>query len=84
MEGPSQARIECNDQDDGSCDVRIWPTKPGEYAVHVICDDEEIEDSPFLSYINPNKKECFPHKASASLQSCCVHLFCSSLYLGHL
>uniref|UniRef100_A0A667YJB0 Filamin B, beta (actin binding protein 278) n=1 Tax=Myripristis murdjan TaxID=586833 RepID=A0A667YJB0_9TELE len=84
VEGPSQARIECNDQDDGSCDVRIWPTKPGEYAVHVICDDEEIEDSPFLSYINPNKKECFPHKASASLQSCCVHLFCSSLYLGHL
>ncbi|XP_029912441.1 filamin-B [Myripristis murdjan] len=62
VEGPSQARIECNDQDDGSCDVRIWPTKPGEYAVHVICDDEEIEDSPFLSYINPNKKECFPHK----------------------
>ncbi|XP_071374523.1 filamin-B [Centroberyx affinis] len=62
IEGPSQARIECDDQDDGSCDVRFWPTKPGEYAVHVTCDEEEIEDSPFLSYINPNKKECYPHK----------------------
>ncbi|KAM4610589.1 filamin-B [Polymixia lowei] len=62
IEGPSQARIECGDQEDGSCNVRFWPTKTGEYAVHVMCDEEEIQDSPFMSYISPNKKKCYPHK----------------------
>uniref|UniRef100_A0A8C5FXD9 Filamin B n=1 Tax=Gadus morhua TaxID=8049 RepID=A0A8C5FXD9_GADMO len=54
IEGPSQARIECNDQNDGSCDVLYWPTEPGEYAVHVTCDDEDIEDSPFMAHIVPD------------------------------
>ncbi|ETE70682.1 Filamin-A [Ophiophagus hannah] len=35
VEGPSQAKIECDDKGDGSCDVRYWPQEPGEYAVHV-------------------------------------------------
>ncbi|KAF7253753.1 Filamin-C [Varanus komodoensis] len=35
IEGPSQAKIECDDKGDGSCDVRYWPTEPGDYAVHV-------------------------------------------------
>ncbi|XP_066527398.1 filamin-B [Hoplias malabaricus] len=56
IEGPSQARIECEDQNDGSCDVKYWPTEPGEYAVHVMCDDEDIEDSPFMSYIVADDK----------------------------
>uniref|UniRef100_A0A4W4FP37 Filamin B, like n=1 Tax=Electrophorus electricus TaxID=8005 RepID=A0A4W4FP37_ELEEL len=56
IEGPSQARIECVDQNDGSCDVKYWPTEPGEYAVHIMCDDEDIEDSPFMSYIVPDNK----------------------------
>ncbi|XP_054866408.1 filamin-B isoform X1 [Amphiprion ocellaris] len=54
IEGPSQAKIECEDQNDGSCDVRYWPTEPGEYAVHVTCDEEDIEHSPFMAYIVPN------------------------------
>uniref|UniRef100_A0AAY4BYE5 Calponin-homology (CH) domain-containing protein n=1 Tax=Denticeps clupeoides TaxID=299321 RepID=A0AAY4BYE5_9TELE len=54
IEGPSQAKIECEDQNDGSCDVKYWPTEPGEYAVHVMCDDEDIEDSPFMAYIVPD------------------------------
>lgn len=54
IEGPSQAKIECEDQNDGSCDVRYWPTEPGEYAVHVTCDDEDIEHSPFMAYIVPD------------------------------
>ncbi|KAM9859071.1 filamin B a [Aulostomus maculatus] len=53
IEGPSQAKIECEDQNDGSCDVRYWPTEPGEYAVHVTCDEEDIEHSPFMAYILP-------------------------------
>uniref|UniRef100_A0A673NFR8 Calponin-homology (CH) domain-containing protein n=1 Tax=Sinocyclocheilus rhinocerous TaxID=307959 RepID=A0A673NFR8_9TELE len=56
IEGPSQARIECEDQNDGSCNVRYWPTESGEYAVHVMCDDEDIEDSPFMAYIVPDNK----------------------------
>eukprot|EP00062_Callorhinchus_milii_P024180 gi/632983815/ref/XP_007908833.1/ PREDICTED: filamin-B [Callorhinchus milii] len=51
VEGPSQAKIECDDKADGSCDVRYWPTEPGEYAVHVLCDDEDIKDSPFMANI---------------------------------
>ncbi|TNN21820.1 Filamin-C [Liparis tanakae] len=53
IEGPSQARIECEDQGDGSCDVRYWPTEPGDYAVHVVCDDEDIRDSPFMARVLP-------------------------------
>ncbi|KAL0180666.1 hypothetical protein M9458_023072, partial [Cirrhinus mrigala] len=62
IEGPSQARIECEDQNDGSCNVRYWPTESGEYAVHVMCDDEDIEDSPFMAYIVPDNKANNPNQ----------------------
>jgi filamin len=61
IEGPSQARIECNDNGDGSANVRYWPTIPGEYAVHILCNDEDIPLSPFMAWIEspgnfePNK-----------------------------
>ena len=29
------------------------PTSPGEYAVHVLCDNEDIPKSPFMSMIAP-------------------------------
>lgn len=53
IEGPSQAKIECDDKGDGSCDVRYWPMEAGDYAVHVICDDEDVKDSPFMAHILP-------------------------------
>uniref|UniRef100_A0A670ISG5 Filamin B n=1 Tax=Podarcis muralis TaxID=64176 RepID=A0A670ISG5_PODMU len=53
IEGPSQAKIECDDQNDGSCDVKYWPKEPGEYAVHIMCDDEDIKDSPYMAFIQP-------------------------------
>ncbi|XP_062435521.1 filamin-C isoform X4 [Rhea pennata] len=65
IEGPSQAKIECDDKGDGSCDVRYWPTEPGEYAVHVVCDDEDIKDSPFIAHIQPAAHDCFPEKVKA-------------------
>ncbi|XP_064175353.1 filamin-C-like isoform X3 [Anguilla rostrata] len=65
IEGPSQAKIECDDKDDGSCDVRYWPTEPGDYAVHVICDDEDIKDSPFIAHILPADNDSFPEKVKA-------------------
>ena len=51
IEGPSQARIECNDNGDGSANVRYWPTIPGEYAVHILCNDEDIPLSPYMAWI---------------------------------
>ncbi|XP_072296018.1 filamin-B isoform X2 [Eucyclogobius newberryi] len=65
IEGPSQAKIECEDQNDGSCDVRYWPTEPGEYAVHVTCDEEDIELSPFMAYVTPDDLSSFPEKVQA-------------------
>ncbi|XP_029017551.1 filamin-C-like isoform X2 [Betta splendens] len=62
IEGPSQAKIECDDKGDGSCDVRYWPTEPGNYAVHVICDDEDIKDSPFMAHVLPAAIDVFPEK----------------------
>ncbi|XP_023808143.1 filamin-C isoform X2 [Oryzias latipes] len=62
IEGPSQAKIECDDKGDGSCDVRYWPTEPGDYAVHVICDDEDIKDSPFMAHILSDPADIFPEK----------------------
>ncbi|XP_062316592.1 filamin-B [Osmerus eperlanus] len=65
IEGPSQAKIECEDQNDGSCDVKYWPTEAGEYAVHVMCDDEDIEDSPFMAYIVPDNGTNDPAQVQA-------------------
>ncbi|XP_071188894.1 filamin-C isoform X16 [Salvelinus alpinus] len=65
IEGPSQAKIECDDKGDGSCDVRYWPTEPGDYAVHVICDDEDIKDSPFMAHILLTANDLFPEKVKS-------------------
>lgn len=51
--GPSQAEIECIDNGDGSALVKYHPTAPGEYAVHILCDEEDIPKSPFIAQIIP-------------------------------
>lgn len=51
IEGPSQARIDCADNLDGSANVTYWPTAVGEYAVHVLCDGEDIPRSPYMAWI---------------------------------
>ncbi|CAF95123.1 unnamed protein product, partial [Tetraodon nigroviridis] len=66
IEGPSQAKIECDDKGDGSCDVRYWPTEPGDYAVHVICDDEDIKDSPFMAHVLSAANDTFPENVKCS------------------
>ncbi|XP_069499881.1 filamin-B isoform X2 [Ambystoma mexicanum] len=65
IEGPSQAKIECDDQNDGSCNVKYWPRETGEYAVHVMCDDEDIKDSPFMAFIQPASRDCHSEKVKA-------------------
>ncbi|XP_067618137.1 filamin-A isoform X2 [Eurosta solidaginis] len=51
--GPSQAEIECHDNGDGSALVKYHPTAVGEYAVHILCDNEDIPKSPFIAHILP-------------------------------
>lgn len=65
VEGPSQAKIECDDKGDGSCDVRYWPQEPGEYAVHVLCNNEDIKLSPFMAEIKAAPKDFHPEKVTS-------------------
>ncbi|XP_023664499.2 filamin-A-like isoform X2 [Paramormyrops kingsleyae] len=66
VEGPSKAKIDCDDKGDGSCDVRYWPTEAGEYAVHVLCDGQDIQHSPFMADIKPSPgKDFHPDKVKA-------------------
>jgi filamin len=51
IEGPSQARIDCVDNLDGSANVTYWPTAVGEYAVHILCDGEDVPASPYMAWI---------------------------------
>ncbi len=54
IKGPSQAQIACSDNGDGSADVEYLPTATGEYAIHILCDDEDIPGSPFMAQIEPH------------------------------
>lgn len=65
IEGPSQAKIQCEDQNDGSCDVSYLPQEPGEYAIHVTCDEEDIEHSPFMALILPDDNSSNADKVQA-------------------
>lgn len=62
IEGPSQAKIECDDKGDGSCDVRYWPQEAGEYAVHVLCNSEDIRLSPFMADIREAPPDFHPDR----------------------
>ena len=53
VEGPSQARLEPKKNADGSLDVAYYPTEPGEYAVHVLCNGDDIPKSPYMADIKP-------------------------------
>ncbi|XP_071633406.1 filamin-like isoform X3 [Temnothorax longispinosus] len=61
IEGPSKAKIECNDNGDGTADVSYLPTAPGQYAVHILCDNEDIPKSPYIATISP-KADFDPEK----------------------
>lgn len=63
IEGPSQAKIECDDNGDGSADIKYHPTAAGEYAVHILCDQEDIPNSPYIAQILPNT-DYYPDRVS--------------------
>jgi filamin len=62
INGPSQARIECSDKEDGSADVTYYPTQDGEYAVHVLFDGQDVNGSPFMARIQPSDNTFNPLK----------------------
>ena len=47
IEGPSEAKMSCVDNLDGSCSVEYVPTEPGEYDVNIKFADQHIPGSPF-------------------------------------
>ncbi|XP_076247871.1 filamin A protein cher isoform X2 [Calliopsis andreniformis] len=63
IEGPSKAKISCHDNGNGTADVSYLPTAPGHYAVHILCDGEDIPKSPYVANILP-KTEFDPNKVN--------------------
>lgn len=51
VEGPCEAKIECQDNGDGSCSVSYLPTEPGEYAINILFADQHIPGSPFKALV---------------------------------
>jgi len=51
IEGPSEAKMTCKDNRDGSCSVEYVPTEPGEYDVSIKFADQHIPGSPFKVFI---------------------------------
>ena len=54
IEGPCEAKIDCFDKGNGTCDVKYWPTEPGDYLVNISYDEAPIVSSPFKAKITPN------------------------------
>uniref|UniRef100_A0A8C6YF19 Filamin C n=1 Tax=Naja naja TaxID=35670 RepID=A0A8C6YF19_NAJNA len=52
VEGPCEAKIECQDNGDGSCSVSYLPTEPGEYSINILFAETHIPGSPFKADIN--------------------------------
>lgn len=65
ISGPSQAEIECHDNGDGSALVKYFPTAIGEYAVHILCDNEDIPKSPHIAHILP-RSDIHPQNVQCS------------------
>lgn len=51
VEGPCEARIECKDNQDGTCNVSYLPTMPGEYMINIMFQGEHIPGSPFKATV---------------------------------
>lgn len=47
VEGPTEAKIECSDNGDGTCSVSYLPTEPGDYLVNILFEEVHIPGSPF-------------------------------------
>lgn len=62
--------------------LRYHPTLPGEYAIHILCDNEDISKSPFIAQIQP-KTNVRPELIScygAGIQPHGLILGCSTVF----
>ncbi|NXK01132.1 FLNA protein, partial [Corythaixoides concolor] len=58
-----EAKIECQDNGDGSCAVSYLPAAPGDYAINILFAGAHVPGSPFTATVTP----CFdPEKVRAS------------------
>lgn len=76
VEGPTEAKIECSDNGDGTCSVSYLPTEPGDYLVNILFENVHIPGSPFRADI---QMPFDPSKVVASgsgLKKGKVRLFC--------
>lgn len=65
IEGPSEAKLSCVDNRDGTCEVSFLPSAPGEYEITVRFDDQEIPGSPFKVSIGGGKNTTAPARSNA-------------------
>lgn len=56
IDGPGEAKIECKDNGDGTADVEWTVAAPGEYALHVLSNGEDIPNSAFCASIKPRQQ----------------------------
>ena len=74
IEGPSQAKIDCHDNGDGSALITYLPTEAGEYAIHILCDEEDIHLSPWMSIIKPAPVTDFDPTKVENMKSLIIHI----------
>ena len=55
IDGPGEAKIECKDNGDGTADVEWTVPAPGEYALHILSNGEDIPNSPYCAQIKPKQ-----------------------------
>ncbi|XP_010014558.1 PREDICTED: filamin-C-like, partial [Nestor notabilis] len=62
IEGPSEAKMSCKDNKDGSCTVEYIPFTPGDYDVNITFGGHPIPGSPFRvpvkDVVDPSKVKC--------------------------
>lgn len=63
VEGPCEAKIECQDNGDGTCSVSYLPTEAGDYNINILFGEEHIPGSPFKAAV---KQALDPGRVTAS------------------
>lgn len=69
IEGPSEAKMTCKDNRDGSCNVEYVPTQTGEYEITVKFDDKPIPGSPFKVFVESDGDEGLVTASGPGLES---------------
>jgi hypothetical protein len=63
IEGPSESKMTCKDNRDGSCTVEYIPTEPGDYDITIKFADQDIPGEAFSNVYLICIHEKFSEKA---------------------